>query len=170
MEDTMLPRCTIWVNSLIKAGFLLGPIALSAPLIAPALAASGPFQALYIFPGVTDSGGPTADGVATAVHCFSFSPSEEDIQYVVRNAQGTLEATLTTVINQFQTLTIATHATNIYAADLMITHAISEGVFGISATSTNIVCTAQVIDASATVPNGIDLHGARFNPISGSQE
>jgi hypothetical protein len=166
----MPSRCITCVRSLITAGVLLAPIALAAPLTASALADSGPFQVLYIFPGVTDSGGPTPDGVATAVHCFSFSPSEESIQYVVRNSQGALEATSTTDINQFQTLTVTTHSTNIYPASVVVTHAINQGVLGISATSTNIVCTAQVIDASATVPNGIDLHGARFNPISGSQE
>ena len=166
----MLPRCTMWLRSLIKAGFLLGPIALSAPLTASALADSGPFQVLYIFPGLTDTGDDTPSGVATAVHCFSFSPSEESIQYVVRNSEGALAVTFSTDINQFQTLTVTTHSTNIYRASVAITHAINQGVLGISATSTNIVCTAQVIDASATVPNGIDLHGARFNPISGSQE
>ena len=46
---------------------------------------------------------------------------------------------------------------------------IGEGVIGVSATSSNRVCTAQVIDASARVPNGIDFHGAGFNPIAGTQ-
>jgi hypothetical protein len=148
--------CTTLARSLIKTVALLAPIALAA---APALAASGPFQALYIFPGVTDNGGTNFTGIGTAVHCFSFSPVQETIQYVVRNNVGTIAINTTENINSFGTITAVTHPITIYG-----------GFERISATSTNIVCTAQVLDASASVPNGIELHGTRFNPISGSQE
>jgi hypothetical protein len=91
MEDTMLSRCIPDVCSLIKAGFLLGPIALTTTFAVPAFAdINGPLQVIYLFPGLTDFGGPLANGVATAVHCFSFSPAAEGIQYVVRNSQGDL--------------------------------------------------------------------------------
>ena len=90
---------------------------------------------------------------------------------VVRNFNGTILKNTTLAITQFQTLTVVTHATNLYPmTSELLTGELDHGVLGISATSSNIVCTAQVVDASATVPNGIDLHGTRFNPISGTQE
>jgi hypothetical protein len=166
-----MSRCTTFARSLIKAGALLGSIALATTFAIPAFAASGPQQVLYIFPGATDSGTAAGTGTASVVHCFSFSPGQEILQIVVRNFDGSVLQNVTIAISQFETLAVVTHATNLYAAtSILLTGELTHGVFGISATSSNIVCTAQVIDASATVPNGIDLHGARFNPISGSQE
>ena len=166
----MLSRCITPVRSLVKIAVVLGSIALAATSATPAFAFSGPFQVLYLFAGLTDFGGPTANGVATVIHCFSFSPGQDEIQYVVRNSSGELVVTVTTVINQFQTVTIVTHSTNLYVASVAATGDVREGTVGITATSSNIVCTAQVVDASATVPNGIELHGTRFNPITGTQE
>jgi hypothetical protein len=165
----MMSRCATFALSLIKAAILVAPIALAA---ASALADSGPQQVLYIFPGATDDGGSAGAGRATVVHCFSFSPTSETIQYVVRNWDGSIRANTTFAMSQFHTVTAVTHTTNLYAGDVTFGANIilDQGVIGISATSSNIVCTAQVIDASATVPNGIELHGTRFNPISGSQE
>lgn len=164
-----MSHCTTFVRSLIKVAVLLGPIAVAGPAT-PALADSGPSQVLYIFPGATDNGGADRTGVATVVHCFSFSPTQESMQFVFRDWDGTIKGNLTLNINQFQTLSLATHLTTVYAAFSASTALLNQGTLGITATSTNIVCTAQVIDASATVPNGIDLHGTRFNPIAGSQE
>jgi hypothetical protein len=171
MEVIMMSRCARSFWSLIKTGIVLAPIALAAIPHAPAFAVSGPYQVLYIFPGVRDTGTAAGTGVATTVVCFSFSPSTESIQYVVRNFGGTIAVNTTYPINSFQTVTASTHDAILYDEDLYLsTGTIDQGVLGISATSTNVVCTAQVIDASASVPNGIDLHGTRFNPISGSQE
>jgi hypothetical protein len=169
-EGVMTSRCTTFARSLINTAVLLGPIALTATSAAPALADSGPSQGLYIFPGVTDSGGANFTGVATAVHCFSFSPVQETIQYVARKSDGTIVANTTQSIGSFGSLTMVTKGIAIYGSISLQTGSIQQGVFGIAATSTNIVCTAQVMDAGATVPNGIELHGTRFNPISGSQE
>ncbi len=47
---------------------------------------------------------------------------------------------------------------------------VEQGFIGIQATSPAMVCTAHVLDAAATVPNGIDLHGVRYNAVAGSQE
>ena len=163
-----MSRCTTFARSLIKTTILLASI---ASVAAPAFADSGPQQVLYIFPGATDSGSAADTGVATVFHCFSFSPVQETVQMVVRNFNGTILKNTTLAITQFQTLTVVTHATNLYPmTSELLTGELDHGVLGISATSSNIVCTAQVVDASATVPNGIDLHGTRFNPISGTQE
>jgi hypothetical protein len=168
VAKTGLPRCTTFARSLI--GIVLGSIGLAASP-APAHADSGPQQVLYLFPGVTDNGGNGGSGVATAIHCFTFSPGSETMQFIVRRFDGTVVANSTLVVTQFHTYTIVTHINEVYISDLVLfTGTVAQGVVGISATSSNIVCTAQVIDASATVPNGIDLHGTRFNPIPGSQE
>ena len=163
----MMSRYATFARSLAKTAVLLGSITLAATPVTPALAATtDPFQVLYIFPGVLNAG-----GVATVVHCFSFSPTAETIQYTVRNSNGTIAANTTIIINQFQTKTATTQAVVLYFSDLSFgTGIVNQGALGISATSPNIVCTAQVIDASVSVPNGIDLHPTRFNPISGSQE
>lgn len=159
------------LRSLIKAAFLRGSIALAATPAAPVLADSGPSQVLYIFPGVRDTGDNTTTGIATVVLCFSFSPIQETLQFTVRDFGGRVAATATLGMTQFQTATIVTHQVNIYVSDqVLATGSVGQGVLGITATSANIVCTAQVVDAGAAVPNGIDLHGTRFNPISGSQE
>ena len=166
----MLSRDATFARSLIKTAVLLGPIALAAISAAPALAVSGPPQVIYLFPGVYDNGSADFSGIATAVHCFSFSPIQETIQYVVRNVDGTIAANKSEAINQFVTLTVETHGINIYNAVSLATGSLQQGVIGITATSTNIVCTAHIIDAGAAVPNGIELHGTRFNPIAGTQE
>jgi hypothetical protein len=165
-----MSRYTTFARSLIKTTAVLGPIALSATPVGPALAASGPFQVLYIFPGVTDNGATPFTGIGTAVHCFSFSSVQETIQYVVRNNVGTIAINTTQNINSFGTITAVTHPIAIYGGFEIGTGQVQQGVLGISATSTNIVCTAQILDAGASAPNGIELHGTRFNPISGSQE
>ena len=85
----MLSRCITPVRSLIKTTLVLGSIALLATSVAPALAATtDPLQVLYIFPGARDDGGANGSGLATTVHCFSFSPNAEIIQYVVRDNGG----------------------------------------------------------------------------------
>ena len=163
-----MSRYISFARATLKTAIVVGSIALG---ISPAFADSGPQQVLYIFPGATDSGSAADTGVATVFHCFSFSPVQETVQMVVRNFNGTILKNTTLAITQFQTLTVVTHATNLYPmTSELLTGELDHGVLGISATSSNIVCTAQIIDASATVPNGIDLHGTRFNPISGSQE
>jgi hypothetical protein len=89
----------------------------------------------------------------------------------LRNNAGEIIKNTPINIPSFATITVATHPTNLFALDASFnTGKIDQGVFGLAATSNNIVCTAHIIDASATVPQGIDLHPIRFNPISGSQE
>lgn len=159
----MTSRCTTFFRSLIKTALVvLGPIALAPIPAAPALAVSGPSQVLYIFAGAFDDGGANFSGSATAVNCFSFSPVQETLQYVVRKSDGTVAANVTTTINSFETLTAVTHFEAFYSIDVNLGTGGVKGAIGIAATSSNIVCTAQVLNASATVPTGIELHGTRF--------
>jgi hypothetical protein len=125
-----------------------------------------PLQAVYIFPGARDNGGGAGTGVATSVHCTNFSGATEKLLYVVLNFDSSTKANLNLNIGQAQTRTASTHDTVLYAENLILnTGVVNQGVIGISS-----VCTAQVLDASAATPNGIDLHGTRFNPIPANQE
>ncbi|HYU11796.1 MAG TPA: hypothetical protein VEK82_04415 [Stellaceae bacterium] len=130
-----------------------------------------PLNTLYIFPGVRDSGEADNTGVATSIHCSNFSSVLEKIQYIVLNYDGHTKVNSIGNIGPAQTKTVSTHQTQLYFEDVALnTGAIEQGVVGVSATNNNMVCTAQVLDASANVPRGIDLHGIRLNPIPGTQE
>lgn len=168
----MMPRCPMFVCSLVKTAAMLGSIALAATPAAPTLAATtDPFQVLYIFPGVRDNGGADNTGAATVVFCYSFSSTAETIQNVVRGFDGTVAANTTTGISPFQTITTSTHINAPYTSNVSLhTGVVAQGILGVLATSPNMVCTAQVINASDSFPTGIDLHGMRLNPLPGVQE
>jgi len=130
-----------------------------------------PLQPLYLYSGARDNGGGAGTGVATSVHCTNFSGATEKIQYVVLNFDSSTKANLTLNIGQAQTRTASTHDTVLYAEDLILNSGVvNQGVLGISATNINITCTAHTLDASAAIPNGIQLQGLRFNPIPGTFE
>ena len=115
----MTSRRTTFARSLIKAAAVLESIALAAPA-APALAASGPSQVLYIFPGVADDGGGTGTNLTTVVHRFSFSLAQETFQFVVRNFDGSILKNTTFNMNRFQTVTVATHGVLLYTVSLIL--------------------------------------------------
>ena len=95
----------------------------------------------------------------------------EKLQYVVLNFDGTTKANLTLNINPANTHTASTHDTNLYAEDIFLsTGIVDQGILGVQSTSITITCTAQIVDAAATIPNGIDLHGTRDNPMPGTAE
>jgi len=121
---------------------------------------------LYRFPGVLDSGGLTA----TAFHCTNFSGVMETIRIVVRDQNAGVVANASFNVPHLQTITVVTHPVILYAAAILFTGGISQGTAAIAATSTSLVCTAMTIDAASGSPQGIALHGVRFNPIPGTQE
>ena len=167
-----MSRCATFFCSLMKIGALPAAIALAAIPAAPALAsASDPFRLLYLFPGVRDDGSAINTGVATSIHCFSFSGTAETLQFIVRDFTGALRANLSVAIVSGGTRTASTHGTVLYSEDLFLNSGqIQQGSVGVTATSANMVCTAHVLDASAAVPNGIDLHPIRFNPFPETDE
>jgi len=134
-------------------------------------AQTDPEVIIYRFPGVQDSGGAAKTGVATSILCTNFSGQLETIRYVVRNFDSRLAVNMTLPINHLNTRTVTTHETALYVEDLGLSSGfIDQGSIAIAATSISIVCTASIVDASATVPVGIALHGVRFSPIPGSEE
>src|SRR5258708_2957109 len=127
---------------------------------------------IYTVPGVTDSGGASDTGVATTLHCLNIDAAIKQIQVVYRGSNGALVSAHTYNVNPKQDFTVSTHSTVVFGEDTTLATGtgVRSGSFAISATSPNFVCTAMVVDAAATVPNGIALHMMRRNPVAGSQE
>jgi hypothetical protein len=130
-----------------------------------------PLLLLYVFPAVRDNGGGAGTGVATSIHCSSMGLATETLNYTVRNFDSSTKANLNLNIGSAQTRTASTHDTVLYAEDLILnTGVVNQGLVIVKATSKAIVCTAHVLDAAAATPNGIDLHGIRFNATLNTQE
>ena len=146
--------------------------ALAIGMAAPAsAAATDPEVILYRFPGVRDSNGAPNSGVATAFHCTNFSGVPENIRFVTRNHDGALLTNVPAVIPHLHTFTATTHVTLAYNEDTSLqTGLVNQGTTAIAATSINIICTAETIDASTAVPVGVARRGIRFSPVPGSQE
>jgi hypothetical protein len=127
---------------------------------------------IYRYPGVRDDGGISNVGVATAFHCTNFSGTTERIRFVTRNFDGSLKGNnLALMIDHLGTITVSTHVTNAYTQQgLMFTGSVNQGTTAVAATSINIICTAETIDASAATPIGVARRGIRSNPVPGSQE
>src|SRR5262249_39553663 len=155
-----------------KIQTLVVSAALAIGMAAPALAAQAdPEIIIYRFPGVRESGGAEFSGTATVFHCTNFSGATETIRFVTRRSDGVLAQNNTIPINHLATVTATTNNTLAYFESIFLgTGSIAQGTTAIAATSINIICTAETIDASATTPIGVARRGIRFNPAPGSQE
>jgi len=146
--------------------------ALAIGMATPASAAtSDPEVIVYRFPGVTDSGSGPGFGVATVFHCTNFSGVDENIRFATRRNDGQLVSNKVFIFPHLSTGTLSTHITAAYmqSADLAA-QLVLQGTTAIAATSVNVICTAETIDASTTAPVGVARRGIRFNPVPGSQE
>jgi hypothetical protein len=136
----------------------------------PAQAATtDPEILIYRFAGVADDGGTSNAGVATVISCTNFSGVTEMVRIVVRTDSGTLKINSALPVSHLSTTISTTHTNRLYPAFGLLTGQVY-GTAAIAATSTNIICTAVVVDAASTVPNGFALRGIRFSPAPGSQE
>src|SRR5262249_59706218 len=104
-------------------------------------------------------------------HCSNSSGVQDNIQFVTRTFHPTLLTNQSFPINHLATVTAATHLVASYVViPSLNTNVVNQGMTTIAATSTNIVCNAVTIDASAVFPNGVALRGIRFSPVPGSEE
>jgi hypothetical protein len=130
------------------------------------LAVGDQLQLLYRIAGVTDKA-----GVATSFHCSSLSSVTETVSIVIRNFNGTVRANTSFSVATLQTKTASTRATNLFAEDVNLnTGAVGQGLALIRATSSDVFCSAMVVDAAAAVPQGIALHMVRSSAKTGTQE
>jgi hypothetical protein len=155
------------IHSMIAA---LG-LALVLPAAADA-ATTDPEVLIYRFTGVRDNGSNVNMGVATSFHCTNISGVTETIRFVTRGPSGNLLTNVMFDIGHLATLTASTHNTAAYLDDIgsLNTGFVNQGTTAIAATSINIFCTAETIDASTAAPVGVARHGVRFNPMPGTQE
>jgi hypothetical protein len=153
----------------------MGPLVLvgiTTAAVVPAHAGiNDPLVLLYLFPGARDNGGADFTGVASAVHCMNFSGATEKIQWVTKNFNAVTTAGKTFIINNEETRTAVTHRILGIAEDVdLVSGVLDQGVIGVAATSTSMVCSAQVLAASVANPTGHDLHAIRYQGFPGSQE
>jgi len=132
-------------------------------------AVTDPLIPIYRGSGVRDDGGVDGTGIATAIHCTSFSGGTETVRLTIRNYDNTLLTQFSYNLPVQATRTASTHFTNVFDEDFTLaTTAANQGYIAIHATSTNILCSAQVVDAASTSPSGWDLHLVRFNNMAGA--
>jgi len=140
-------------------------------LVTPAQAGvNDPELIIYRASGVLDNGGAASTGTATAFSCTNFSGVGELIRVVVRGATGALLANVGFSFGHLETINFTTKGTALYAAQVMNTGVVVRGTAAIATTTVNITCTAMLVDAGASVPQGIALRMVRFNPIPGTVE
>ena len=135
-------------------------------------AVGDPLIPLYAISGVRDNGASSEAGVATTFHCTSLSTVTETVQFTVRNFNGDKITAPSFNIMPNRTLTVSTHFTNLFFEDAALARGktINSGSVRISATSTDIICSAMIVDAAVGFPEGIALHLVRFNPMTGTEE
>jgi len=142
----------------------------SAQSISPQ-AISSPLGVIYRVSGLRDNGITTASGVASTISCTNFSAVTERLRFSVYNYNSSLSADKVFNVNPRTTFTASTHDTTVFTEDTdLATGSLVQGMAIISSTSSNVQCTAMVVDAGSLVPAGISLHMVRFNAQAGSME
>jgi hypothetical protein len=136
--------------------------------VAPARAASAIY---YFISGVVDDAGGNNVGVATSFPCTNLDRATQTISFVVHQADGTVIGRGSAAVASKHTTTASTHRTSFLSDDVDLdTVAVFQGYAVISSTSPNLTCSAMIVDASSTVPNGIALHMQRHAPVAKTQE
>jgi hypothetical protein len=131
-----------------------------------------PQQIIYRVSGVRDDGQGPQLGVATSFHCTNWSNLPEKLAISVYNFNGTLARARSFIVNSHHTFTVSTHETKIFSEDVFLSPGvdIDQGYAQILSTTTNIYCSAMIVDAASSSPTGIELHLVRFNPYPGSTQ
>ena len=144
-----------------------------APVVVHPLAVGDPLKLIYRISGVRDTGQATNVGVATTIHCTNFGSVSERVKYLVKGTTGDILANVTHTIGGGRTIAASTHFTALVNEEVNLTPGviINPGSVTVSASSTEkIFCSAMIVDAASTVPQGIALHMVRFNPREGTEE
>jgi hypothetical protein len=111
-------------------------------------------------------------GVATTILCSNVSGVAVQVRVLIISPGGTITFTRTAGLSHAQTATFSTRATVLFVDEdfLLNTSSISQGVVNVEATNSAVFCTAVIVDAAASIPNGIPLHLVRVNPHPGTVE
>jgi hypothetical protein len=147
-------------------------IALAVALAQPATAITFPsLTTIYIISGVKDDGGALNSGIATSVHCTNVSGVDAVIRLLALDRDGTIAGTVSLNLLHGQTRTESTHLTAAFNdGQFAAGDVIDQGAINVEATQSGIFCSAMIVDASAALPTGVDLHTVRVNPHPGTVE
>jgi hypothetical protein len=156
-----------WIIAVAALAFMFPTLTQEAPA-----AATDQIFIIYRASGVKDNSGAPNGGVATSVHCTNTSAVSERLNIVVRDSVGNIRATATFTLDSFHTFTASTHETVLFsdAAGALNTGNISQGFFSIGSTTTNMFCSAMIMDAASAGAVGIPLHLVRYNSAPGTIE
>lgn len=138
------------------------------PSLAAPRATTDPLLLIYRLPGISSSGIGNS-GAATTMRCTNYSRDEESLRFVVDRADGTTVRDVTELIPPRATRSYSTTSTASIDEVVLNVPNLS-GNMRLFATTTNLHCTAMLIDAAAAVPTGVALHLVRFNPREGTTE
>jgi hypothetical protein len=136
-------------------------------------AVGDPLKVIYRISGIADSGSAAGAGQATTIMCTNLSTVTETLSIVVRNFNGVVVVPNTNnPVSPNRTLTLSTHFTNMFFDDVVLSPGIviNQGSAIIRSTTTNMICSAMIVDAASAAGQGIGLHMVRVNPLAGSQE
>jgi hypothetical protein len=147
-------------------------IALAAVLAQPASAITFPsLTTIYVGTGVRDGGGANNTGIATVFHCSNVSGVSATVRFLVLNAGGAFQASVTIVFPHGVTQTVSTNFTSPYIeTDELATGVVNQGVVNIESTESGVFCSAETIDAAAATPIGVTRPLVRVNPHPGTVE
>ena len=131
-------------------------------LMGAVLPAQAAFHDIYLVVGVIDSGDGTNAGEATSIHCSNTSNNTVSVRVKVINKNGTTAGSvLTHTFGAKQSHTWSTHQTTLFLdgtsdSDLG-TGALDIAYATIQANTNDVVlCSAEYLDASASLPAFID--------------
>ncbi len=122
--------------------------------------------------GIRDTGSGPNQGVATTFHCTSESSVQEKLEFLLRNFDGRIVSDQAFIIDPASTFTASTHTTSAFVEDAVLSPGvnIAQGAAVIISTTSQIVCSVMIVDASAFTPVGISLHLQRFHVLPGTEE
>jgi hypothetical protein len=139
------------------------------PTVKPSVV-GGPQKFIYRVSGLRDTGGQVTPDVASFVSCTSFSNVSEDLHIIATGYAGTRFADVTVGVAARHTVTFVTHPVTLFSAVNLNTGVISQGSASLLSTTTNILCTAGIVNTATYAVDGIALHMQRFNPYPGAVE
>jgi hypothetical protein len=171
--SSMLFVTTVQAQSeMKKRGFSRG----SARTVAPE-GVGDVYKVVYRVSGTLERdfnvGPSTANNSSTAFICSNFSATSEKIYFLTRDWNWSIAGSVEFTISSNRTAVALTRAAESIEADLTIIpsgFAVLGGSTVIMSTTTNLHCSALILDRSLPTMNGVALHMVRFNALGGTME
>jgi len=126
-------------------------------------------RTIYVASGVLSTGDGDNAGSATVVHCSNVG-GLASMRVLFHGNDGVLKGTHSFSLPVRGTYTVATKGVNVFGDVPVGTGPIVKGRVAVLATHSAVFCSAMVVNAAASVPEGIALHMVRFSPHPGTAE